>query len=205
MAQILKEEMRNSIIKAAKKELLDHGYRDASMRRIATLSNMTVGNLYRYFDSKDSLIQTIVSPTLKEIENSISNSANFDITFDNLNFDFELNIETLDNIFDNIADALVDIYFAHQEEMEILMMHSMINDDILGWFSKLISYFISKKNHFKLLKEEIDLLGKSLSVSIFSGVSECLKNTILSKERLKWVVRSYFRSFTSILIFDNNY
>lgn len=35
MAQVLKEIQRDKILEAAKQELLQYGYRDASMRRIA--------------------------------------------------------------------------------------------------------------------------------------------------------------------------
>ena len=71
MAQVLKIELRNRILTAAKKELLDKGVRDASMRSIAFNSGMTVGNLYRYFKSKDELIKFVVSPCLEKLNDLI--------------------------------------------------------------------------------------------------------------------------------------
>ena len=68
MAQVLKEIQRDKILEAAKQELLQYGYRDASMRRIAMQAEMTVGNLYRYFESKDQLIQEITSPALTQLD-----------------------------------------------------------------------------------------------------------------------------------------
>ena len=64
MAQVLKEEVRSRIIASAKKELLKKGYKDASMREIAKGADLTVGNLYRYFDSKEELVNTIIGTTL---------------------------------------------------------------------------------------------------------------------------------------------
>ena len=64
MAQILKEELRKAIIESAKQEFLNNGYENASMRNIAKKANMTVGNLYRYFESKDDIHKQIVSNTL---------------------------------------------------------------------------------------------------------------------------------------------
>jgi len=46
--QILKEEVHNKIINAAKEEFLEYGYSGASMRRISKKIGMTVGNIYRY-------------------------------------------------------------------------------------------------------------------------------------------------------------
>ena len=68
MAQVLKEIQRDKILEAAKQELLQYGYRDASMRRIAAQAKMTFGNLYRYFESKDQLIQAITSPALAQLD-----------------------------------------------------------------------------------------------------------------------------------------
>ena len=75
MAQVLKEELRNRILTSAKKELLEKGVRDASMRSIAFHSGMTVGNLYRYFKSNDELIMFIVSPALERLNDMIQNKA----------------------------------------------------------------------------------------------------------------------------------
>ena len=60
MAQVLKEETRKKIIEAAKDEFLHYGFDNANMRRIALKSNMTVGNLYRYFKS-DNIVDIYMS------------------------------------------------------------------------------------------------------------------------------------------------
>ena len=76
MAQILKEEVRNKIIEASKKELLEKGYENASLRKIALDSGVTVGNLYRYFDNKEDLINKICEPCLLKIEELIKEETN---------------------------------------------------------------------------------------------------------------------------------
>ena len=45
MAQILKKSVKENIILAAKKEFLEKGLKDASLRNIAKGANITVGNL----------------------------------------------------------------------------------------------------------------------------------------------------------------
>jgi AcrR family transcriptional regulator len=49
MAQILKPELKESIINSARHEFYIHGFEGSSMRNIAKAAHMTVGNLYRYF------------------------------------------------------------------------------------------------------------------------------------------------------------
>ena len=49
MAQTLKDDVKARIIESAKEEFLENSYEKTSMRAIASKSNITVGNLYRYF------------------------------------------------------------------------------------------------------------------------------------------------------------
>lgn len=60
--QILKEEVRTAIIQAAITEFREHGYADASMRRMAKAAGITTGNIYRYFKGKAELFDCIVGP-----------------------------------------------------------------------------------------------------------------------------------------------
>ena len=75
MAQVLKDNLRQAIIQAAKQEFLLSGFEKASMRNIAKMANMTVGNLYRYFDSKQDIKNYILTGTMNELKN-IFNSVN---------------------------------------------------------------------------------------------------------------------------------
>ena len=60
MSQTLKKEVRDAIIKSARREFLRRGYRNASMRAIAAGTGKTVGNLYRYYKSKEDLFKALV-------------------------------------------------------------------------------------------------------------------------------------------------
>lgn len=71
--QIQKEEIRGGILEAAKEEFLAVGYRHASMRAIAERVGITAGNIYAYFNNKESLLDAIVSPTMAKLQELISN------------------------------------------------------------------------------------------------------------------------------------
>ena len=55
--QVLKESVKKAILDGAINEFFEHGYQSANMRRIADSANITVGNIYRYFENKDLLIR----------------------------------------------------------------------------------------------------------------------------------------------------
>lgn len=65
--QYLKEEVRNNIISNAVNEFFTKGFSDANMRDIAKNSNMTVGNIYRYFKNKEELFTVVVEPAYKSM------------------------------------------------------------------------------------------------------------------------------------------
>ena len=60
MAQVLKEEVKNRIIEAATIEFFNSGFKNATVRNIAKLAKITPGNVYRYFESKDAIYETVV-------------------------------------------------------------------------------------------------------------------------------------------------
>jgi AcrR family transcriptional regulator len=61
MAQVLKLELRESILRAAEALFAEAGYQGATMAQIAARAGMSTGNLYRYFANKDQLFYSIVT------------------------------------------------------------------------------------------------------------------------------------------------
>lgn len=55
------------IIKAATSEFMEHGFRDASLRKIAQHAGLTTGALYTRYKNKDILFCSLVEPTLREV------------------------------------------------------------------------------------------------------------------------------------------
>ncbi|MGE5678187.1 MAG: TetR/AcrR family transcriptional regulator [Pseudomonadota bacterium] len=72
--QVLKEEMRKRIHEAALKEFSEKGFRNASVREIAKGAGMTVGNLYRYFDNKEALFYSVISPAYDSLMELVGQS-----------------------------------------------------------------------------------------------------------------------------------
>ena len=67
--QIQKGYTRKQILKAAEQAFLQHGFAKTSMRTIARLSGVGVGNLYNYFPKgKDEIFRQIVGPLIQEME-----------------------------------------------------------------------------------------------------------------------------------------
>lgn len=202
MAQILKDESRNAIIEAAKEEFLENGYKNASMRRIAKKSNMTVGNLYRYFKSKEDINEQIVSSTFKEIDNVLKTITADNVSMEARVFNIKANVDELHELMNNLADNLVDIYYHHKIEFNILMMNSKLNQSITDWFSKAIISLINQHFSINGYLNEKEVLSRSYATSIFAGVKEIFKSNNLDKDSLSLILKTYLNSYLSLLDSD---
>lgn len=200
MVQILKEESKKNIIEAAKEEFLDKGFKEASMRSIAKKSNMTVGNLYRYFKNKNDIIMYIVSNTLGELDNYIQFLTNNKISLQSDSFDLKLNFDDIKKLLINISDSLVDIYSRYTIEFKILMLHSDLNSSINDWLTNLISSLISQNLSLNEKKDYVNNLASVYADSIFEGVKKIFtsnNNIDELKATLKIYLLSIFNIFTN--------
>ena len=66
--QVLKEDIRGRILTIAREQFERKGYSKTSMREIAELSDVGVGNIYNYFTNKDELFREVVRPVLCALE-----------------------------------------------------------------------------------------------------------------------------------------
>lgn len=66
--QVLKEDIRGSILAVARQQFRQKGFSKTSMRKIAELAGVGVGNIYNYFPNKDELFREVVRPVLDALE-----------------------------------------------------------------------------------------------------------------------------------------
>lgn len=110
--QYLKDEVRNSIAQEALKEFMEKGYKGASIRSIARKSNTSVGNIYKYFHSKEDLYENIIGSVYHRLMDYISR-------FDKV----ELN-EKAQFIFYELMEKIMEIFNESSMEISILLNES---------------------------------------------------------------------------------
>lgn len=66
--QKLKNDIRQELLKAAEELFLRKGFQKTSMREIAEVAQVGLGNIYNYFSGKDDLFCTIVYPVTHAFE-----------------------------------------------------------------------------------------------------------------------------------------
>lgn len=69
MARITDPQKIEDVRKAAMEIIVEYGYRGMSIAAIAKRASVSVGYLYRYYRSKEDLIEDLMNTTLAEIKN----------------------------------------------------------------------------------------------------------------------------------------
>ncbi len=59
-------ETRNTILKVSEKLFFKDGFKNTSIRKIASKANVSSGALYKHFSSKEDILDSIVSPHVEE-------------------------------------------------------------------------------------------------------------------------------------------
>ena len=75
--QYLKKEIRDRILAAAVDEFKEQGYADASIRNIANNAEISLGNIYRYYDNKEALYFAVINPFMESIKEFFDNEFSF--------------------------------------------------------------------------------------------------------------------------------
>lgn len=66
--QTLKDDIRNRILQTAEEHFLRKGFLKTSMREIADIVGIGVGNIYNYFSGKNELFRMVVRPVVSAFE-----------------------------------------------------------------------------------------------------------------------------------------
>lgn len=72
MAQVLKDEIRENILKAALQEFYEKGYKSAAIRNIAESAKIATGLVYSYYKNKEAIFDAVLQPVLYDWERVLS-------------------------------------------------------------------------------------------------------------------------------------
>ena len=148
--QYLKDEVRNNIIEEALKEFRQLGYKGASIRSIAKKSNTSVGNMYKYFPSKEDLYENLIGTVYYRLIDYIKQ-------FDEV----ELN-DKAEHIFYELMEKVMEIFNENSTEIAILLNKSEGSkyENCKSTFIDFVTKIVAEK-----MKYELSLESKRLKDS----------------------------------------
>lgn len=192
--QVLKNEIKEKIDNAALAAFVKDGYRGVSMRQIANGAGMTVGNIYRYYKSKDELFSNLLLPSFESIMNLV-NSTSITLNEEVKEFD--------DNIL-SIIDMFLEIHSKYSSELHILINGcdgSLIDDPVTlirKEVSKNIETLVNSYNgsNGKIVKEEFvsEMLADGIIKNFIKILNE-FDNNDERKTHMLYIVETYLNMF----------
>lgn len=191
--QYLKYEVRNSIVEEALKEFMEKGYEGASIRNIARKSNTSVGNIYKYFESKEDLYENLIGSVYHRLMDYISQ-------FDKV----ELN-EKAQLIFYELMEKIMEIFNENSTEIAILLNRSSGSkyENCKSIFVDFISRIVTES-----MKYELSMKGKRLrddfviylvSYSLVESIAIIVKERHDGEEVRKLILNMIDIFFTDIV------
>lgn len=198
--QVLKEQVRSRIVSSARAEFLKRGYGQASMRIVAESSEITVGNIYRYFSSKQSLFEEVVSPANQVLKSLL----------ESVQIHEEMPLPTEDYIrfreqFVHEIAAAIEIY---RDEILILFngsegtVFSDAMNELSGMIFSVLEKYVLETIASRNSVQNLKALGRLISKGIVEAINDLVARTV-SFERdaveneLRMIIDFYFRDLVT--------
>lgn len=191
--QTKKTTIREHILQAATHEFKTKGYENASLRSIAMVANISVGNVYHYFDNKEHLFASVVKHVLERFQEvfnvKIGVNENPHAAFTALAHTLS---HTLYELIGNDKDALL-VALRHRHTSHIILTQ------LTAFLSQLATQWSHQPLHMNAQKHMdyvIDMLAHGLLQGCIRGVElSSISESTLSLE----AIQMYFQLHTYMI------
>jgi AcrR family transcriptional regulator len=175
--QVLKDEVRNNILRAALSEFRQNGYLQASMRQIALAAGITIGNIYRYFKNKEELFDYIIQPVYEQYRIYMIDIRGI------IDLSYSHDTPNTLNYFNKIESTLVGLFKTYSAELTILINQSegskyeQVKSELVEMtFSILERVFIKSSGQGTGLSTSNQALAQMLASTIVEGLCLILRD-----------------------------
>lgn len=170
--QYLKDDVRDNIKEAALIEFMEKGYEGASIRCIASRSNGSVGNIYKYFKSKEDLYENLIGTVYHRLTDYINQ-------FDKV----ELNEDALD-VFNKLIEKIMKIFNENSNEISTLLNRSKGSkyENCKQVFVEFITRTVTSSMEYELAKEGRELTDNFIIYLLSHSLVESIAIIVREKQ-----------------------
>ena len=191
MAQVLKEEVRERIEKAATLEFFEKGFEGSSLRKIARDASITPGNLYRYFDNKEALYESIVGESYRKLNHILMKNSDNRIMINDVpsaEMLDDLRSENQGKIANRVIHEVIDVFGDNRMALLILLKDDRA-DFVMNTRFGLLDWF---KSQLTLIYGNEEL-ATDLAYSFTEGLIKIgMDESDRLKERLEAFVQFFY-------------
>lgn len=189
--RVLKDDKYRSILRAARKEFILRGFKDASMRTIAKDANVGLSNIYNYFTNKDEIFLEIVSPARDDLFAFVKDKH----TEKYIDFNFM----STRAYQEETMDVYIQLLMKYKEEIRLLLFYSQ--GSTMENFRETLTEYLTDvsnnhkaivKNHYPQVQEVSSFFTHTLCAFMVSIVGEIVTHD-MEKHKIREFFREYFR------------
>ncbi|MBO5209339.1 MAG: TetR/AcrR family transcriptional regulator [Lachnospiraceae bacterium] len=141
------KETRENLLKSAKKEFLEKGFMQASLRNICKNAGVTTGALYFFFEDKEDLFANLVQEPLSQLTQLMGShyADESEISV--------LELSTLDDFGEGIdvAKQVIHFMYHYYDEFQLILTKSQGSR-----FENCVDYFVDvSEKHYRIMADKI--------------------------------------------------
>ena len=189
--QTLKTDIKQRILQVAHREFIKNGVQRTCIRNVARKAGVTVGNLYHYFDSKDTLFCAVLQPLLTALDRYIL--SHNDEEFLSLDV-FDLRQQQINHIM-----AMLTLVKQFRPELRLLLFNAE-GTSLEGYKNKIIDHQMKVgMEYLRLMKERYPHINTNISPFLIHLTSsawttlfcELVEHEEYSEEEVKQALMQY--------------
>ncbi|WP_246037506.1 TetR/AcrR family transcriptional regulator [Dysgonomonas capnocytophagoides] len=189
--RVLKDDKYRSILRAARKEFILRGFKDASMRTIAKDANVGLSNIYNYFKNKDEIFLEIVSPARDDLFAFVKDKH----TEKYIDFNFM----STRAYQEETVDVYIQLLIKYKEEIRLLLFYSQ--GSTMENFRETLTEYLTDvsnnhkaivKNYYPQVQEVSSFFTHTLCAFMVSIVGEIVTHD-MEKHKIREFFKEYFR------------
>jgi len=198
--QVLKEQVRSRIVSSARSEFLKRGYAQASMRIVAESSEITVGNIYRYFSSKQSLFEEVVSPAyvvLKSLLDSVQIQEAMPLPPEDYTRFREQFVHEIANAIEVNRDEILILFNGSEGTV-----FSDTMNELSGMIFSVLEKYVLETIASRKSVQNLRALGRLISKGIVEAINDLVARTVTFERdavenELRMIIDFYFRDLVT--------
>lgn len=182
--QVLKDELRQAMLRVAQNMFLDPGYEKTSMKDIAAKVGVSVGNLYRYFPNKEALLESVTMPAYERLLELMENSE-------------EISADRMPMILDQLESLLAEFLREYRQSLLILLYESKgtrqenIRNEFFDRFvSHVEMHFADHNRKMSAAKQLNSDAARPLAIAFLEGYFEIIR-LYSEEEQIVQAARAY--------------
>ncbi len=184
---------KEKILKAARDEFMAHGFRDASLRRIAGEAGVAVSNVYNHFDNKDKLYVAVLQPVLDTWDEMYQEHASEQ--------ELERYINTSrEEYAEHMTEDFMKFFLKYREDLKLLLNKSEgsslehfgrnMEERTLSYMPQWLDSFKSKLPNSNI-QEFSPLILRFGQQMLFTFLSILVSDSTLQEEAIRQAMKQY--------------